>query len=469
MTVKLRPVPASQWVTIEPHKRELLSQYGGVAVNDVFLPLWNSDSKIKLSRGSRGSGKSEVVVDKWLDECLTQPYMKGLYGRKIYDQVRGSCFDSFVAGIKKNKLQNYFTFSEANTSSMIITCYNGNKLIPFGSDNASKLKSTKDPTHIWLEEADQFEYEDFMEILPTLRTTRGKNELWMTFNSYAVHPKHWLLKVFYPDQYLWDYNEGQDLEHVTGFFDVASTYRDNYFIDREEYERQLRIASGGSQMIYEGLANGAWGADENKNPWLFNFDSVKHVKELPFLPRYPVYLSFDFNNDPFACTAYQMSPTKGGSQDFVHCIREFSGSYKIEDMCQRIKAAFPASILHVTGDRSGKNAELGRNQTLYQTIAAHLKLNEKLLDLNNTNLEHADSRTLCNLLLANYPNFYIDKSCTNLIRQCSAARCDEKSSKPSQLLKDRGQYKNDEFDSFRYFCQTYFNEFVKRVYTVASR
>lgn len=466
----LHPVRASEWITFSDKNKSILKKCGALPINDALIPYWRHPAPVKLLRGGRGGGKSEITVDQALDYAITDPYYKCYYGRKVFENVRDSCFATLVAGIEKNNLQDYFHYSTANTSSMIITCkLNGNKFIPFGADKPGKLKSIKDPTMIWFEEFDQFDYEDFKEIFLTLRTTRGRGEVWGTFNSYSVSEDHWILKTFFPEDYKGHEEIEYDALEGVDILKVLVNYTDNYFIDQEDYTRKLRLAAGGNNEIFEGIANGAWGVTDNKNPWLYNFDSKVHIKDnLPFLPTYPVYLSFDFNNDPFACTAWQMSPNKGNDSSFVHCIREFNGKIKIEEMCQWIRATYPNSILYVTGDRSGQNEDVGRNQTLYQMIAGYLGISDKLMNLNNTNLEHGDSRIFLNAMLANYPNIYLSREgCPELIRQCQRAKVDEESKKPSQLLKDRGQYKNDEFDSMRYFFQTYFHKWAKETYLKA--
>jgi phage terminase large subunit len=460
----IKPIRASEWIGFDQFHRELLKQNGGLPVNDVFFDIWGNNAKIKLLRGSRGGGKSEVAVDKLIDKCRSQKYFKCYYGRKVFDTVRGSCFATLVAAIKKMGLEHEFRFSEAENSSMIVTHRDtGNCFIPFGCDKASKLKSIKDPTHIWCEEFDAFTFEDFKELYPTLRTIRGENEFWATFNCYPVYENHWIMKVFFPNLYKGEDKLDFDVLEGASIADNLSKYTDNYFIDQEDYYRKLKLASGGSQTTLDGLANGDWGVVENKNPWLYAFDRQKQTKiDIPFLPSYPVYLSFDFNNDPFACTAWQMSPSKGTQHSFIHGIKEFSGVIKIEEMCQRIRTTFPSSILHVTGDRSGQNEDVGRNQTLYKMISGLLKIPEINMNLNSTNLEHADSRMLMNAMLASYPNVFISQAgCPNLIKQCERAKVDSESKKPSQLLKDRDMNKNDEFDSARYFFQSYFLKYAK--------
>jgi hypothetical protein len=85
--------------------------------------------------------------------------------------------------------------------------------------------------------------------------------------------------------------------------------------------------------------------------------------------------------------------------------------------------------------------------------------------LNTVNLEHADSRLLCNTVFSTLPNVKISESgCPNLAQQCQRAKVDEKAKKPSILLKDREDHKNDEFDSMRYLFQTYLHKFIKETY-----
>src|SRR5690606_4682714 len=130
-------------------------------------------------------GKSEAVFDKLINDCLESEYFRCYYGRKIFDTVRGSCFKTIIECLKKMNLAHLFNFSEADNSSMVITCKtNRNQFIPFGGDKADKLKSIKDPTHIVCEEFDQFDFKDFKDLYPTLRTERGANVFYGMFNTH---------------------------------------------------------------------------------------------------------------------------------------------------------------------------------------------------------------------------------------------------------------------------------------------
>lgn len=468
----LRAIPASDWVTFLPEYKEALLSVGCVPINDIFIPLWRNTNKINLLYGSYGSGKSVFACAELVRCCLETKYFKCYYGRKVFDTVRGSVFATLTDTIEDLKLTKYFTYSKADNSSMIIHCTNGNTFIPFGADKAEKLKSIKDPTHFFCDEFDQFEDNeeqpekgDFALLYPRLRTTRADLQFYGSFNNMAVLPDHWIVRLFFPEMY--DGKEITDIDMISSLNvdKLFSIYTDNLFINHEEYYQKLVMSSGGNKRILDGMANGAWGMKELVNPWLFAIDPDKHFRPVKHIEGLPVYLSFDFNNDPFVCVAYQFHDNKGSSYSFLHYIHEFSGLYKVKDMCDRIKATFSSSIFFVTGDRSGSNDDIGRNNTIYEMVQNELELNNKQMRIPTHNLEHNDSRQLCNTMLTNYPNMYInDKLCPNLARQMQKAIVDGDNVKPGHLKKDRKDYKNDEFDAFRYSLQTDFLDFARTRY-----
>lgn len=473
----LQPVKASGWLATELSKEEriILSKNGIVPINDIFFDSWEVRDQIQFYYGGRGGGKSVFIFQKLINQCRNDEYFKCFYGRKIFDTIRESCFATLVASIEDMGLKQEFRYSNTKNGSMVVTHIpTGNQFIPFGADNAKKLKSIKDPTVVYCEEFEEFEFDDFKELLPTLRTEKAETSLIAAFNTHNIFLDNWLIKLFFPDRY--EGEEATDDQLLKGMtvYKLFVNYYNNHFIDQESYKQVLWLAAGGKTALFEGMANGDFGVRENNAPWLFSYNEKKHVKStLPFLPSYPVYLSFDFNRMPVTCTAYQMSPTIGGRNSFVHAIREFKGNIQLQELCARIKAAYPYSILYVTGDASGNRGDVGfdsKNATYYSMIKSYLNLNSRQFYLNKKNLEHHDSRLICNTLLNQYPNFYISKEgCPGLIRDCEIAMVDDKSDKPGKLKKDRELYKMDLFDGFRYFIQTYFKDYVDRVLQMKSK
>lgn len=404
--MKLKPVEASLLPKIGPELKELLTLSGSVFANDALLPIWQKDYDILLLYGGRGGGKSEAICDKLLDECLNDDYFKCYYGRKVFDTVRGSCFATLVYCIKKNKLEHLFKFSEADTSSMIITCLkNGNKFHPFGSDKADKLKSIKDPTHIWCEEFDQFEFADFRELYPTLRTPRGANRFIGSFNTHGVYPNHWLLKIFFPERY-----EGNDKQDVQAI-DILKgrrveklfvNFTDNYFIDQVAYRQTLWLSAAGNVTTFNGIANGDWGIMVNDSPWLFAFSRDKHLAKTEIFAERAenLYLSFDFNRNPHACTVMQW-PRKAKLK-VIEVIKE--ANVGTEGICDIILKKYPGYLYTVTGDYSGDTASsiFKEHITNYTMIKAKLGLTDGQVQITpNPRLEK--NRTLVNAVFHQYP------------------------------------------------------------------
>lgn len=293
-------IKASKYLRLTNDNQETARRLGMYPINDVLLPFTQDDSKIILLRGGRGGGKSNTVALRLVAECAESEYFKCYYGRKVLDRVRGSQHQELVKAIKQLRLENEFDFSEKSNGSLTIThIKTGNAFFAFGGDNPQSMKSISDPTHLWCDEFDQFGELDFRALFPTLRTIRGKNIFIGSFNSYEVIKSHWIVKFFYPDVY--EGNEKADYDALEGvsISRYLVNYTDNYFIDRGEYEKTLRISAGGDADLFDGLAAGEWGLDKKGNEYYHSFKHGVHVDEIQYLNYLPVHLTYDFNLLPY--------------------------------------------------------------------------------------------------------------------------------------------------------------------------
>lgn len=450
------PVKASGWfnTVLTDMERSALMQCGIVPINDAFYPHFNNIARYEVYFGSRGSSKSHFIAAKLLKEAIEQPYFKFIYCRKHAVDVRESQFELFKLKAAEMGIYNQFVFYE---STMKIVCKkNKNVLIGRGLDEPENTKSIADPSGIWCEEVTAFNQEDFTTLNAGLRTQKAPLQTIVSFNP--IQETNWVRSFFF--------KEDNRFELKNDFTDAIlsrTTFLDNYFIDQEQYKRDLMLMASGNKNFIRVSIEGDWGTTENGNPWLHAFKSEKHVRPITFLPTFPVYLSFDVNNDPFTCVATQFSLNKGNNNSFIHIIKEFSGAIKVEDICNQILTAFPLSLFHITGDRSGQNEDVGRNKTVYDLIKANLKGRVAKMDLNSKNLLHSDSRLLLNSYFEHYPNIYINTECKLLIADIAKACVDEEKG-AGQLKKDRKEYKMDLFDGMRYLFQTYFLEFAQKTY-----
>ena len=401
-----------------------------------------------LNYGGTGSGKSYTAAQIEILKTYTYSNIKTLVIRKVANTLRDSVIPNFRARIEEMGISNRFKYHKTDRT---LTCYNGSQLIFRGLDSPDKLKSFEGLQRILVEEAAELEFEDFLELN---RRARGTDNIQITLCYNPIHEEHWLKKHFFD----------QTIEDTCA---IKSTYLDNSFLTDKDIE-QIEWLRRYNHNQYRVYALGDWGLRENNDPWLFAFDKDKHLRDtLPFLPSYPVYLSFDFNRDPVTCLAAQMSPSLDGPHSFIHFIQEFTATAQLSELCARIKAAYPSSILYVTGDATGSRGNIGfqsRHATYYKMIQRFLDIQKKQLHLNTHNLQHHESRLLLNTMLAQYPNILLSQQgCPLLANECIIATIDDTTDKPGILKKDRNLYKMDLFDCFRYFFQTYCNRLVDKV------
>lgn len=426
-----------------------------------FAQVLLSQHRYLILLGGRGSGKTRHIMLKLFAHTFSEKHVSIVYCRHEFETIRKNTFKDMCNFLKSiPELDSCFTYSTSPNGSMAFTNnLTGNQIVPFGLEDPDKTKGISEATTVWIDEIDKCTEEQFAMVNSVLRTPQAEFLQFIgSFNP--VSEKSFLRKMFFSDHDAYAphprYGNKLLVHH--------STVYNNEYINVEEYVETLRLMYAGNKALLDVNVNGYWGIEQNKNPWFHAFDMEKHVRKVKFLPSFHIYAFIDINNDPLEATVWQMSPNKGDSHSFIHCIDEFSGKYKAAELGAIIKTKYPYSIIFLGGDSSGQNEDVGRNQTVYQIIGGQMGIGERQYLLNNKNLTHADSYMLCNAMVANYPNFYIDENCKNLIHQCQVAEVDNKSKSPLTLRKDREGFKMDAFDSMRYMFQTIFHEFAMKKY-----
>lgn len=361
---------------------------GILPVNDKFLTAWDDNYRILLARGGRGGGKSESLADLLIEDCRIEPYFKCYYGRKVFEDVRGSCFATLVHSIKKRGLQHEFRFSEADSSSMVITHLNGNKFIPYGGDKADRLKSIKDPTHIWGEEFDQFTFDDFKEIYPALRTKRGKNRFYASFNTHSIFADHWIIKTFFPEIYVGPDKSEINIVDGEQVKNIFINYPDNYFLDREQYGKDLMMAAGGDPLLYNSLALGEWGVARTGQEFWKQFKVYKHVISPEPITPAPIHVSVDENVNPYVTvTCWQVYGKTIRQIHELPCKTPDNNAPKAAaKLAAWLKSIGHENVVFVYGDPSGnkkstidENSQSFFNKFMQTLTTAGYRINNRVL------------------------------------------------------------------------------------------
>lgn len=432
------------------------------AYSSKFHNIIHSWDRYVIAYGGRGSSKTDSYYIKWIISLFEPYYFRLAYINKEASSIRDQQYAGFKRVAKRMGLYHKLKFYDGDYR--ILNPANDNMLVPKGMDDPEKTKGLDDITAIWWDEINKGTIEDFNALNELLRTPMAKYlQFAMSFNP--ISEKHWLRETFF-------HPEDRHAVHPNYQGELLlnrSTYKDNEFIDQQAYLQTLIMSASGNPNAIRVNIEGDWGLEENNMPWLHAFNEEAHVKDtLPIFKGFPIYLSFDFNRSPVTCVAMQMSDTMGTRNSFIHFIKEFGGEMQLNELCRRVRSYFPNHVLHVTGDRTGKSGDVGfeqRHMTYYSMIGRYLKVHTKMFNIDGKNLEHNDSRELCNTMLYNYDNIFFSKEgCPNLINDCLIAQVDEESQRPGVLNKDRKQFKMDFMDGFRYHMQTYFLSYARKVY-----
>lgn len=458
--MRLRPVRHSDLKKLPDTVVKTLCRSGVVPVVDQFWDLWGHQHSILFLVGSYGSGKSFFAVDDMINRCMNDSYFRCYYGRKVFDTNRKSVYPTITEQIESYEIPG-FKYSKSDNSSMIITYENGNKFIPFGADKIDNLKSIKEPSHFLMEELDQFTADDFGMCVSRLgRTNKAKTQIIGMCNTDKIYEDHWLYPIIFGDNPI----------NATIHW---SNYRQNTMLPSiEDYETNLRIRAMGDEDMYNAIANGTPGVRNRQNAWIYvDYRNSIVDHKIEQIPGTTVYLSFDFNNEPMTCTAWQFSSGNHpmtGDGHYIHAIAEFETSMANSDeeiiqlLCKKIKAAFPYNPLRVTGDSNGhvRLKGVSGNKSIYFLIAKYLGISEKLLDVPKSNLTHTTSRALCNTVMYNHKNLRISKINTPKMYN-DIQRAKANPDKQDEIIKDRATNKMDYFDTFRYIFATYFPYFFR--------
>lgn len=197
-------------------------------------------------------------------------------------------------------------------------------------------------------------------------------------------------------------------------------------------------------------------------PFMYCFDDTRHLSEdVIYNPKFPVYLSFDFNVNPMTCVVVQH-----GFQDakpFIYFIDEIHlQNSDIYEVCQRIRTSdYYNAHFQVTGDRSGLNRSgLKKNMNYYVAIKQELNLKDSQFTL-PVNPHFNESLVLCNSLLARHPNIkFHSVRCKQTIYDMRFVEWD--GVKPIKEDRSKREQQADLFDGTRYYFNAFHHDFVKR-------
>jgi PBSX family phage terminase large subunit len=441
---------------------------------DCYYPLIDNKDRIIFLWGGRDSGKSHFAAQKLVIDCLRLPYFRCIMVKKTFESIKDSQWQTLKDIIHDWGLQDLFTFTVAPLS---ITCVNGNKFIARGCDKAEKIKSIKDPSHVWYEEGNQLSEQDHITIQTSIRSEKAEylQEIFC-FNPEAENgepDEFWLFKKYFAGRSEMTFRgeiktDVDSVQVLTPITSVHTTYKDNKYCtpQRAATLEQLRITD---PYYYEVYTLGLWGTKENKNPFITTFDETKHISDLAVLqPHKQVLMSIDFNLNPFcAIFAHYWRDSQGYH---LHIFDEISIEHgNIPKMIEEIKVRFPMQLrtIQITGDFQGKRRDISQQDTAhyYEQIRRGLNVSISQLKL-VPNPSHDKSRQDTNLVIHNI-DFKVNPKCKGVIYDLKHTKCDKHGGLIKANRKDLSQ-RADFIDTVRYVVNTFCQDVVKSIQKMSN-
>lgn len=186
----------------------------------IFNSLFDYDHFIEVWYGGASSGKSHGVVQKVVLKALKHwKYpRKVLWLRKVDRTIQDSIFTDVLDCLSTWQL---LPLCRVNKSNRTINLPNGAIFLFKGMDDPEKIKSIKGLSDVVMEEASEFNQDDFTQLTLRLREPKHKQrQLFCMFNP--VSKLNWTYKQWFADDV--EVDEDRVVIH-------QSTYKDNRFLD----------------------------------------------------------------------------------------------------------------------------------------------------------------------------------------------------------------------------------------------
>ena len=207
-----------------------------------FYPLLLDYShRWEVYMGSAGSSKSYFITQKLIVRACREK-IKILVCRRYGTTIRNTCFSLFKDILAKWKLSPYVKIRETDFN---IKFPNGSEIIFMGLDEETKLLSLNNIGAVFIEEAFEVPKPIVEQLNLRMRGNNPNQQIYLAFNP--ISKNHWL----------YDFCE---LNPPNSFLYTHSTYKDNPFLDRANYEaiEEMQTRNPSKYRVY-GL--GEWGVD----------------------------------------------------------------------------------------------------------------------------------------------------------------------------------------------------------------
>ena len=424
--------------------------------SSVYFRIREALTRFVIVFGGASASKSYSLMQHIIIDTFETPG-NWLVIRKYNTDLVNSCYDNLVAIINRWGLYNEFQFRVSPLG--IVNKVTGNKILFKGLDDTEKIKSIYGIKKIFIEEANQLEFDDFRELNRRARGQEGI-QIYLVFNPVVIN--HWLKRELFDNEFY--------APHCTY---IHATYKDAIKWLTEDDILQLEILKDINPNDYKVYTLGEWGGVRTGNEFYYNFVYTKHIEKCELIKDKPIHISLDQNVVPYyTMTVWQIYQEE--EVYHVNCIDEFCLKNPLnntESVCRKFDEKYGEYLqagLFYYGDCNGRNRGTRSTENDYQILERSL---EKYLSNNSCRVPYSNPlvkkrRDFVNRILSNKYNIrlHIDPKCQNLITDFEMVQEDAEGKKFRKKKSEHGGASYEEYshtsDTADYLLMSAFDGYI---------
>lgn len=302
----------------------------------VFAETNASKKRIIVNVGGARSSKSYSIAQVFVSRFLMRKNKEVIVGRKTFPALKATAMADIIAIMREWSVYEYLQHNK--TDHTIVHPLNNNLMRFLSIEDPTRIRSMK-ANDIWLEEANEFTYDDFVTLKTRLSapTVEGeRNQMFLSLNPSDSYG--WI------NQKLVNAAKKEADEQIGEVDAIYSSYKDNPSLD-SDYIKTLEDLKAEDETYYKIFALGVWA--QSGSIIYSNYDIVP---DSSFPDSYDDSfggLDFGFNNPA--------SATFVGVKDNVVWIKEIIYQSRLTNsqLIDRIKDEFQKwKLLHWRADES---------------------------------------------------------------------------------------------------------------------
>lgn len=441
------------------NKVDLTLDFNPDCFSDVHEKIKEANTRFVIVYGGASASKSWSVM-QWIIETTFSDRGNWLIIRKYSTDLQNSVYDNLIGIINNWEIEKFFEFRLSPLG--IRNKLTGNRILFKGLDDAEKIKSIYGIKRIFIEEANQLEFDDFRELNRRARGQEGI-QIFLVFNPVVIN--HWLKEELFDKPYYED--------HSTR---IHATYKDALKWLTEDDVIQLEMLKDINPNDYKVYCLGEWGKVRTGNEFYYNFVYTKHIQAVQPVKGKPLHISFDQNVVPYITMIIsQIIEDENGVYN-LNLIDELCLKNPLnntEALCRRFEAEYQDYLdagLFYYGDASGRKRDTRANENDYdiveRTLSRYLSPSSCRVPYNNPLV--TKRRDFINRILSNRYNIRvrIDQRCKNLITDIEMVQEDAEGKKYKPKKSEHGasfEELGHTSDALEYLIMSAFENYIQLI------